>query len=562
MDKIGQKTAETHNQAIFRVVKGGVLAGAGAFAMINGIRHLHQLQQDAKKSKKGKETDAGTIVLTLPKRVTGSTKRAEKAEKAEKSPDTAKAPETAETTEVDMTGGPGEQARDEKGRFVTNYVKKTKDPEPGGSVLKAGNAEPRGKDATTITLSMLGGIGGGALGVVGVNKLYDTYREMQLKKRLRAAKHEYMDLLSGNVEKPACMLSEILGCDDVLTEISKHLPDGEKRANNDYSTFDKVLGSSAMLFILGTLGTAYITKRVMDERTQEAANEGYKPPELQRIIFRTEQDGKMKKRAADVELEAVHAGLAIMLDKIGCTTRFVGHPSVKAVMPEGMTEATLLKMADGNFGILRNLLSGTNVSEQLAGLVNKYSDDHPLKKWLVSTALKTEWGKQYAKDKMDGAIKNFNPVDLFNSGFLKSDAVRKGISTVGNIAKSFLPGSNPTPNKGTGMFNLDGVISFLGYSPASGKISTASAEKAGSVGGIVAGLAGFDMLADNMDHKLLARLVVEEQERRAKEKSKPRPPRKTRIEFKGADPAAEAYIAKNHARIAQVVKRLASQGTA
>lgn len=544
MNSFNTEKKAIDGEIVARAFGGGLLTAGGAFALMNAARHVAQQRRDAAKAREKTETDEGTIVLTLPRRVT---KAAEDAVPSATAPTAITMPTS---DELALTEGINQWKSKETGKFG-----------PGYSNLTTDTKTAQKADWQTLTAAILAGLGGGAVGAYGVNKMYDKYREGRLKAKLDAAKQEYMDLLSGGEVKGASVIEHVLGCRDALDAVAAARDDGTKQAGRTFGMLDYPIGYAAAMTILGAGGMAYITKRVLDERKKEIENEGFKPPKIQRIVFRTEPEADLKKRATPADVESVKAGFAIMMDKVGCDTRFVGDPKVVAVMPSGETTDSLVKRANDWDSLMMYMSANPQLRMALAGTANQYLTKNPLMRTLNSVGMKLPFfGQKMVDNKLESFLSAMAPGKP-NFRSVKTETIDPNYRGPAKLGAKWkyrpLPKIVRTiPDQPT-IQTYDERAPLPDIMMPSGRYQKAAA----GIGGLIGGAAGIDILSnDDLDPRDIAKAVLDEQERRAKAKENAGKMVPDEVMVEAADPEAAKYVSANAAKIRAVIARLAPEG--
>jgi hypothetical protein len=183
----------------------------------------------------------------------------------------------------------------------------------------------------TLTASLLAMGAGGMLGYSLVDKIHDIRRVKQKEQEHEQARREYMDLLKKepdekSAEQPAFM--------DVF----------DKEAKKTFTVLDYPLGIAALSLILGTGGSAYITKRILDEM-EDGGSAPAKQPEVRRIVFRTDEGAPADKEASDKNSLVATAALGVFLDLCSGQANVLDNEKVA----EHGKPAKLYKMATENF---------------------------------------------------------------------------------------------------------------------------------------------------------------------------------------------------------------------
>jgi hypothetical protein len=317
-----------------RLGAAGVAGGAGIASVLN---LLHELELEKKRRAMAKDigrTDENTIVLTLPRKqgaVIGSADEPTTVKKIERA--------SSSTTAV-----PAKTYR--VGHYGTQQMKVAELP---GYVQWA-----------------LGGLalgGGGAAGYSLADALYQARLKRKLKVEEDWARKEMLDMLSNPGLKTGGWLDNVIDVEKIA-EIT-----GTKEAAD---RLDAVLGVPTLLYLLGTGGTAYLTKRILDQQVDEQDSEGLQMPKVRRIVFRSapeDEDPELKQASAE-DLGITQAALFIMMDKLRGQTRILNQPSVKTALDNaGLTIRGLYKCADTGADAIVNAIQGDPAAWQAT--VNK-----------------------------------------------------------------------------------------------------------------------------------------------------------------------------------------------
>lgn len=319
-----------------RSALGGAIAGGSAMALLNLVRKAREMADDRSALLKRPETDEDTIVLTLP------AKRGEVCLENKKKPTKVSNTETTKTVTVSGNGSQYRRAMD--GTY--------------GSKTAAG--------WPTLTAATLAGVGGVGVGAHLVNKLYERRREKSLKAELLAAQHEYMAKLQGG--KTASVIEDLFPSSL-----------GKEAQSKQFGFFDYPLAAAALMTVLGTGGAAYVTKKILDDRFQEAEQRGSDMPKVRRIVFQTQPNATEKvsgyEPGTQEDLDCVEAALGIMVDKVGSRTLVLEAPYVKKAMADaGTSVIKLMKMAKNTDKLIEYLRGAPDLRRMIQ---NSYVEQHP-----------------------------------------------------------------------------------------------------------------------------------------------------------------------------------------
>lgn len=487
-----QKQALTVDPAIVgRYAAGGALAGGGTAALVNLVHMINAMRAEKKKRLTPTETDENTIVLTLPPK---------QADIIDKQVSSITGPKLTKT-------GP------QSGEYALG-----RGPNPGQSrnsgSMKFGPKLCMGKSAAgtagwpTLTASMLAALAGGAGGASLVNKLYEVQRERRLKADLEAAKQEYMDMLSGNAVKGASIIEDMFD-----------YADNEKQAGDTFGVLNYPMAAMAILTILGSGATGYLTKRILDEKLHDAQGRSMDVPKVKRIVFRSAPESDPTKVASDDDRHAVAAGLMVMLDKVGGTTRFVDMPAVKTALDNNKITAQDLIKEAGDWDVLfDHLKTAGDLRDRLYDTYVKYTEKNPVKSFFKRTALKFPAVRRYADKKLDSALsglRNLIPSSL-------QDKMSQDLATT--LDSDVL---SPLMRAGTTLF-----------------------------GGAAVG----KMMDKSLTPQELAQLIVSAQEEAQQTKLLKDTKVPDTVQVGAQDPKAKTYLIKNQGKIQSIIKRLAAEG--
>lgn len=304
---------------VLRHLAGGAAVGGGTMALLNLVRLVREMNEERKSRLEPTETDKNTIVLTLPRKL-------------------------AEHIATNLNNPPGksDNVMVKRVTMITSGKRKlngkghTPNSEKDGTFAKCSAV-----GWPTLTLSTLA-LGGGALaGGALVNKIFEMRKERMLKDELEAAKQEYLDKLQINAAggfKQSEWLNQF------------QVPGHEKTAAGPetYSYLDLPLSALAVMLLAGTGGSAYITKRILDEKSRQLEPSRKHIPKVQRIVFKSapktteEEIEESKKAEADesltqTDMACIFASLGVMMDKLSSESRILNTPYVKAAMVEAKT---------------------------------------------------------------------------------------------------------------------------------------------------------------------------------------------------------------------------------
>lgn len=450
------------------------MVGISAASLIEMAHSIRLARQQAKMRQDPTETDENTIVLTLPKR-------------AEVMPENGK-PTAAKTVESTKSGdyvvNRGKQSRHVKGQF-------------GPNLSKAGAAD----GWPTLTASALAAIAGTAGGSMLVSKIVERQREKRMRSEMEAARQEYLDMLSGGAVKGASVVEDIFGGFE---------PEGEKQAGDTFGMLNYPLAAMAILTILGTGTTGYLTKRVLDEQFQATSKATKDIPKVKRIVFRSAPETDPSKMASAEECGVHAAGLLVMMDKVSGQYRATSMPYVKEALDKaGLTAEALVKQADDYDMLSETLSSNPDLAQALKRVYIDQTTTNPFARFFKRTVAAMPGFKQHGTSKLVAMIQGMRP------------------------------GSAPA---GAPQAKVAGVL------PAINGLS----------GALIGGAVGTGMTGDRISKDELAAMIeAAQQKAQAQAQEKPEP---DSVRVQATDPAAAAYVSKNSVKIKGILRRLAAEG--
>lgn len=382
-----------------RYAAGGAVTGASTAALLNLVHLLREQRKEQLAKGDEAQTDKDTIVLNLPPKMGEFTTKLA-FQLAEES--------TVSNDVMHDHGKPGfrhTRGKRTGGRWTNPIGKKDKsekavqEPAEVKDESNKDMSEPEiHKAATgwpTLTMSALAAMGGAGAGVALVDKLYQMRREKQLKDELQAAQQEYMTRLTSG--KQACAL-------DTLFPLGLG-----KQADIGDPTFGMLnypIAAAALLTLMGTGGTAYITKRILDEKLREAQGKGLDIPRVKRIVFRSspsaigspdeEQDPTLvTKKASEQDMLNIKAAMFIMLDKLDTHSKVLNIPAVKEAQAKaGLPTGHLFNLQQGEIGTIMDALDQNPALAKI--IVQHGMAQRPIMKhfqWAANTAPGLAMGK-------------------------------------------------------------------------------------------------------------------------------------------------------------------------
>lgn len=457
-----------------RYAAGGAVTGAGAAALLNLIRYVRDMYKDKKERELPGGTTEDTIVLDLPRKAAEVTPK-------------------LTTTKTKTLIGPKTSSQPRR-------MDGTVGPSTLGPKLAAG--------WPTLTLSAIAGVGGGTLGAMLVNKIYQERRHKQLEEELRATQEQYMT----NLPQKA---SEFMpGLFDLpMTK--------QADSSSVFGYLNYPLAAMALLGLMGTGGAAYITKRVLDEKLRQATEEGLDLPKVKRIVFRTQPEtAEPAKIASADDIECVKAALGVMLDRLDSTTKVLNTDYVKQAMDKANTCATTLMKEAGDIDTLMEHLQGTPELRKM--IVRASMESHPLLKhfkWAYNLPLVQGMADKAMYSRIGGAL---------NSQPKMQDSAR------------MIGGSEGHVNMASAEKQAQGL---------------AGSALAGMVGSTISGQAARQQLVD-----ALAEAEKSIELERQRKKKLPPDVAASQVELEASDPAAKEYLAANKQKVLKVLRNMAASG--
>lgn len=454
-----------------RYLLGGALVGGGSAAIVELLHSINVANEARKLKKEPTSTDKHTIVLTLPSKKTAK-----------------------------------DQVKEAKDKKKPLFQR--------ADAVASRSAGDFGVGWPTNTASVLAAILGTAGGATLVSKLMERQRRISLRRDVDQAREEYLDLLSDGMGKYSSFVDELI----------PSAPGMNKEASRAFGFLSAPMTALAVMSILGSAGAAYITKRVLDINKQDAVDQSSKDrPKVQRIVFRSAP----KPDTTDVEeqeaaelAKVAQAGFMVMLDAVGRTERFIGHPTVKeAAAKEGVKLAGAEKDWDHIMGLLQQ---SPETATSLARLYSDYTTKNPVMRRLKRTAI---------------GLPGFNTL-----------ARRKLMTELGNVRYG-----SPAP-QGAQEMQLPQVADNL---PDIG-VKTAQRLRIPKSPPVAVGtFIGSAVGASTRNKSEIARTV----EKIIKEKEDNKPVAvDENVQIAADDEEAKTYIVKNRGKIERLVKRLAVEG--
>lgn len=259
--------------------------------------------------------------------------------------------------------------------------------------------EKQANDPATFAASSLAALGGGVLSYQLIRKLHHKQVLKELAAREEAARTELLD--------------------NMLAKQSD-----EKQAA-DFSGPDSVLGSLLLLGLLGAGGSAYVTKKYLDQQFIEKDRAKYTPPKVNRVIIRTQPADEAsldahEKVGSDEDMDVLRTISVMHMMKAGNDMRAFEDAEVQAALAAAnLTKEAALEMGTGT--AMGDAVSGLLGQKDIRrSLQRAYMQDHPMLKhfkWALSVP-----GLSHIADRMTYSKLGLQPKVAFmgNPGFTNS----------------------------------------------------------------------------------------------------------------------------------------------
>lgn len=315
-DSNGNKSPMSHGDYVFR----GAAIGAGAAGFVSLLRQAIEAkrQSDKKKTRESGGVGQDTIVLRVKKRKDEEEKTAEDAACMKLEKDHASKVTVRPCVECGETRPTGAgQPREVNGRFTDLPVREK----------RAGLGRDMVREGSGLYLGAGAAIGSFVL----ARRLFERLEQNRLKDQIAAAQTEYLDLLDGKQVKGAEAFAQMFMIgDDSVARIEKAAAEAagveperlEKSAQvfSDIKYFVDNLRPAAqhigaggvLMYLLGVTGSAYVAKKLMDQRFAETGEEP--PHKVPKIVM------KAAEAEFEVQPEQVLATIGIMRDCISDST--------------------------------------------------------------------------------------------------------------------------------------------------------------------------------------------------------------------------------------------------
>lgn len=365
---------------------GGLLTGGAVASALNLVHMLRNLSRQKADAEGPTETDESTIVLTLPQKTAARKRR----------PSSSRAKGTSPYKDQYITDGNigdynASDPPDGKGLINSEMgikndasdpieIRKVEGPSETMTVSKkrrqvrypSGSYGIKTANWPTLTTALLAGGAGGVLGYRLVDKIFEVKRLRTKEKELSNARQEYLDMLAGGKEASVDELFMV--------------PDEKEAQKRTFSMIDMPLGIAALAFLLGSGGTAYITKRILDKmETDRMPKE--KKPAVKRIVFRSSEPPAGSEEADVDELKAAQAAdevfdaaLGVFLDVQSGDPKVLTDEKVAQALGEaGMAPQDMVPQKSTDFDRLMMTLDANPKLRRL--MQGAMLENHPIAKY-------------------------------------------------------------------------------------------------------------------------------------------------------------------------------------
>ena len=327
-----------------RYAVGGALAGGGAASV---LALLHLLQQASKEKREAEEggTSEETITLTLPRR---------RQKLLESQGEEYKAAEDY-SEPVDASPVKMRKKKVQAGGLIP-LTKKRQIRHYDGRFGK--NADEKRANWQTLLMSALAAGLGGTAGYMLVDKLYNARRMARKRELADQARQEYLDML---------------------------MPKKAAAQGRSFSTLDWPPAIAILSLLLGAGGTAYLTKRILDEYAEETRRAGKDQlaPQVKRVVFKTAETAEN----VEVESEKIAAMIGIYLDICSGKPDILGDERCAAEMDKMGTDAGKVYKSAASKDYA-SLMATLEANPKFRRLIQRVAaEQHPIlrhAKWLLN----------------------------------------------------------------------------------------------------------------------------------------------------------------------------------
>jgi hypothetical protein len=363
---------------------GGLLTGGAAASALNLVHMIKEMSRRREEAQGPTETDESTLVLTLPQQKTASKRRPWSGRAQGSTPHKDSYITDGNVGDYNASDPPASEGKVNPEDGITNAdsdptkIKKVEGPNETSTVSKkrrqvrypSGSYGIKTANWPTLTAALLASGAGGALGYRLVDKVFEVKRIKNKEKELEGARQEYLDMLAGD---KTASLDELFA-----------VPMDKEAQRRNFGVIDMPLGIAALAFLLGSGGSAYITKRILDNMEAGGAPK-IKKPAVKRIVFRTsetpaEGDTDVEElKAAQAADEVFDAALGVYLDICSGEPKVLGNEKVaQALSQAGLSPAGIIPQNSTDFDRLLMTLEANPKLRQL--MQGAMLDTHPIAK--------------------------------------------------------------------------------------------------------------------------------------------------------------------------------------
>jgi hypothetical protein len=364
-----------------------------------------------------------------------------------------------------------------------------------------------------MTAGALAAIAGTGAGAAIIDRLFQNIREKELNHELELARQEY---LKGLTNKEASYLAELFSFDGLHKQADSAFGD------KTFGLLNYPLAVTALLTILGSAGTSYVTKKVLDDKFKEEASKGLDMPKVKRIVFRTgTPTEKGEKLASADDITAIHACIGLLCDELSGDLKVAQSFDVANALPaRGLNPGQFVGMTKD----IHRLLAYLAQDPELSKLVERAAmDRHPVLKHL-KWSLGIPFVKRIADRKLQAGLQSaLTPPEFLAPALLKGRDIMQA-----------------------------GMEKQMAAMPI-----TTGAMVAGMIGsGLTGGSDKDEVAAAVMEaEKLLEKQKSDEEQRKHPETAV------AAIALQAKDPAAAAYVKGNREKIRKLLTRMVEEGT-
>ena len=208
----------------------------------------------------------------------------------------------------------------------------------------------------TLAMAIIAALGGGTAGYSLVDSIYNKRRMAGKQRQAEQAQQEYLDML-----RP------------------------KTAAERSFNRLDYPLAFAALSLLLGSGGTAYLTKRILDEYSNDTAKQFKDPmaPQVKRIVFKTAEADE----DPDITSEKIAALVGIYLDICSGRPEILGDSKCAEALVAADTDAIKMYKAAAYGEDYSSLLATLDANPKLRQLIQRVAaEKHPVlrhAKWLL-----------------------------------------------------------------------------------------------------------------------------------------------------------------------------------